>query len=106
MKETRNRGDNFLILYAALGKLGLLSHPSFNLVPVQNHPPRHLPAFAQCSSEFNSPQFPGLDFFFFPALVPESSAWYFYLKSPLLSFLFPSGFFLFSLFISFLSHIL
>lgn len=64
MKEMRNRGDNFLILYAALGKLGLLSRPSFNLVPVQNHPPRHLPAFAQCSSEFNSPQFPGLDFFF------------------------------------------
>ena len=45
----------------------------------------------------------GLGFFFFPALVPESSAWYFYLKSPLPSFLFPSGFFLFSLFISFLN---
>lgn len=39
MKEMRNRGDNFLILCAALGKLGLLSRPSFNLVPAQNHPP-------------------------------------------------------------------
>ena len=70
MKEMRNRGDNFLILYAALGKLGLLSRPSFNLVPAQNHPPRDLPAFAQCSSEFNSPQFPGLEFFF-PCFSPR-----------------------------------
>lgn len=73
MKEMRNRGDNFLIPCAAPGKRGLLSHPPFNLVPAQNHPPRYLPAFAQRRSEFNSQQFPGLVFccFFLPRFSPR-----------------------------------
>lgn len=108
MKEMRNRGDNFLILCAAPGKRGLLSHPSFNLVPAQNHPPRYLPAFAQRSSEFNSQQFPGLVFcwFFLPCFSPRFLCLVFLPEKSTSSLLFPSGFFLFSLFISFLSHFL